>query len=570
MIRERHKTFLLFFILFITQSSFATIDDRDTLKGKSYEALRLNSLYHSKKDTSLSRVYAYGLLKKAKRENNINQILIGHHLLSLVEDEKNSLIHMDSIIILSDNKTYERYPLIGYLLKGRYYYKERNFKKSLDNFLIAYELSKKQPKDRIHTETLYSIGLIRQRTGNYDKALEDYRAAMKSLDTSQERSDYLKLLFAMSSIFYDLNKIDSAQYYSNNGYKISKELNSNFHHYFQTSEGVIHYEKENYQTSIDSLSKGAEYFKEINDLPNLSYTHHYRGLAYFKQDKKEKSIYHFKKVDSIFNILNDIHPKLRSSWEILIDHSKKQEDVTKELYYIKQLIKVDSILNDNYRYLDRNINNKYDIPLLIARKETLINEEKYKNRSNVFIIWILGFLILFSIMLLIFHKKRQKEKEKKFKNIISNLKKKISFTNQNVIENKDSSKQNTISKDVLETISIRLADLEDKTFFLTNRVTIGETAKKIGTNSKYLSNYINTSYNKNFNQYINDLRVEYAIERLKNDRLFRKWTLIAIAEEIGFNSREYFSNAFKKRYGITPSYYIKKLDVEFDAKKKDS
>jgi len=49
---------------------------------------------------------------------------------------------------------------------------------------------------------------------------------------------------------------------------------------------------------------------------------------------------------------------------------------------------------------------------------------------------------------------------------------------------------------------------------------------------------------------------------LKQDSRFRKFTIKAIANEIGFNTDQAFSKAFYKRTGIYPSYFIKELDKQ--------
>ena len=65
---------------------------------------------------------------------------------------------------------------------------------------------------------------------------------------------------------------------------------------------------------------------------------------------------------------------------------------------------------------------------------------------------------------------------------------------------------------------------------------------------------------KNFSQYINDLRIDYAMNHLLQDAKMRKYTIKAIAEECGYRNSESFSKAFFKRNGIYPSYYIKQLE----------
>lgn len=78
-------------------------------------------------------------------------------------------------------------------------------------------------------------------------------------------------------------------------------------------------------------------------------------------------------------------------------------------------------------------------------------------------------------------------------------------------------------------------------------MTIVDLAKSFGTNTKYLSKVINIYKQKSFITYINDLRVDYAIKKLKTDQKFRKYSIKAISESVGYGKAESFSNAFKKK-----------------------
>src|SRR5690606_14623444 len=94
------------------------------------------------------------------------------------------------------------------------------------------------------------------------------------------------------------------------------------------------------------------------------------------------------------------------------------------------------------------------------------------------------------------------------------------------------------------------------------KYTLNSLAKELNTNSTYLSKVINSSMQVNFSNYLNNLRVEYAIEKLAKSEKFRSYTIKAIAEESGFSTAQSFSTAFYKITGIYPSYFIKRLNKD--------
>jgi AraC-like DNA-binding protein len=121
-------------------------------------------------------------------------------------------------------------------------------------------------------------------------------------------------------------------------------------------------------------------------------------------------------------------------------------------------------------------------------------------------------------------------------------------------------KDSIIKKGTQESILQALDHFEKKQLFLIKNITLSVLSKKIKTNPKYLSFIINEYKNKSFPQYINDLRIDYIVDVLHENKTYRKYSLKAIANEIGFGNTESFNSAFHKKLGLYPSYFIKKLN----------
>lgn len=93
--------------------------------------------------------------------------------------------------------------------------------------------------------------------------------------------------------------------------------------------------------------------------------------------------------------------------------------------------------------------------------------------------------------------------------------------------------------------------------FLDKHLTLQILAKKLNTNSNYLSKSINKTFNLNFADFVNQFRVEYA-KNIINDINNDIYTLEALSHKCGFNSLSTFNRAFLKHENITPSHYRKK------------
>lgn len=123
-----------------------------------------------------------------------------------------------------------------------------------------------------------------------------------------------------------------------------------------------------------------------------------------------------------------------------------------------------------------------------------------------------------------------------------------------------STKGNTSSLDY-ETAEKYMARLENfisqENPFLNPTLTLRSLAEQIEIHPNQLSWLLNEHIGKNFNEFINQLRVE-RFKELVIDPANSHISLIGLAYESGFNSKTVFNTVFKKATGITPKQYQKR------------
>lgn len=114
-----------------------------------------------------------------------------------------------------------------------------------------------------------------------------------------------------------------------------------------------------------------------------------------------------------------------------------------------------------------------------------------------------------------------------------------------------------VNKKNLSKAAIRLENYVYKEKpYLNGDLTASELARNLQISRHQLSQILNGELDKNFYDYINELRVEEFKKRIslpKNSHL----TLLGIAFDSGFNSKTTFNTIFKKNTGLTPSEYKK-------------
>ena len=89
-------------------------------------------------------------------------------------------------------------------------------------------------------------------------------------------------------------------------------------------------------------------------------------------------------------------------------------------------------------------------------------------------------------------------------------------------------------------------------------LTLTDLAKKLETNASVISKTINQGFQMNFNDCINNYRIEAVKNSFANGE-HKKSTLLGIAYDCGFNSKATFNRAFKKNTGTTPKEFIDTL-----------
>jgi AraC-like DNA-binding protein len=204
-----------------------------------------------------------------------------------------------------------------------------------------------------------------------------------------------------------------------------------------------------------------------------------------------------------------------------------------------------------------NFLHNYDLNIIKEESKNIIASKNY------FKISLFGILILFAVVVYSFYYyyKNQKEKHYRFLKIIQDLKEsKTSEIGILQIDKTEPQPKQTLDEELIEKIALGLKKLELKETFLDPNFKLAFVAKKLNTNTAYLSQYFNQVKQKTFSEYTQELRIHYVLQKLKDAPYFRKYTLQTIAEEVGYKDANTLVRVFKKQTGLSPNYYIEKLE----------
>lgn len=100
--------------------------------------------------------------------------------------------------------------------------------------------------------------------------------------------------------------------------------------------------------------------------------------------------------------------------------------------------------------------------------------------------------------------------------------------------------------------------MESEQPYLNPDLTLGDLARQVGVSTNTLSQVINASFGRNFNDFVNGYRVEAIKAKLAAGEQKQK-SLLGIAMDCGFNSKATFNRTFKKFTQVSPSEFSRRL-----------
>ncbi|CAD7806516.1 hypothetical protein CHRY9390_01522 [Chryseobacterium aquaeductus] len=546
----------------------------DSLKNKSFEQLQKQYDKVFRIDNHKAEIYANTILSKGKKEKDNILIYDGYYKIAHTKGLKSENGHpyADSLINITKRVDTNEYPAKAHIIKGILYNYDWKYAEALDHYIEAQKLSKNKNSDQFfYIKKL--IGILKTATDENKEALplflEYYNYQKQKVNASnKDIKSYIGSIFSVANCYNKDKQYKNALTYINIGLKECDRLRDYTHYpYFISGTGIANYYLKNYRKAAENHLKAENSFLKNSDYGNLAITYYFLGKINHDTHKDNIAVKYFIKADSVLMLSKDFYPITRDGYEVLIDYYKKTGDKEKQLKYIDKLFYADSIINNSKQYLSKEIYKKYDTPILLEKKEHLINDLSYKNSL---LYWCLAVgLVVLSALLFMFikNKKKVQEYKKQAELLVRNSKStdiipQIPVSQDEKINEDNSVSQKpktTVPNNILIELKSQLDLFEANKVFLQKNITVDRLAKDLGTNRDYLSKSVNELKGKNFSQYLNELRINYIVEELKTNNVLRKHTISAIAEDIGFNNAESFSNAFKKITGTLPSYYIKLL-----------
>uniref|UniRef100_UPI004049ADC7 helix-turn-helix domain-containing protein n=3 Tax=Flavobacterium sp. TaxID=239 RepID=UPI004049ADC7 len=559
------KKFLsrFFWVLLFSTSLFSQehgFQIPDSLKTKPYQYF-FDQMEAHELDTIQAIFYIDAWLQKAKNENNNKEIVRAFsEKIYFVKDDL-PLKFADSAILFAlktkDNEVIGK----SFFTRGTKFYLYGNYEKALSLFLKADDYFSKTESEYLRYKLKFSIANIKYYLEFYEEALALFEGCASYFKTSEDynyRQGYLNSLNSMGLCYAKLKKYDlcttTNEFALSEARRIGDESMIGF---LIQSEGINQYFKKNYLVSIKKLEEARPLILKEMNFGTATVGQFYTAKSYWDLGQKEKAIFYFKKVDAYFEKEQYMRPDFREGYELLVTYYKEKDDFVNQLFYINRLLKADSVLNENYKNMSSKIHKEYDTKALLLEKEQAEN----KLAESEILIWVLyvgiGFLFVFSLMIYYRYYNNKKIFKAKLESFLNNENQVVQDDEPKATPPK---KPLEINPEVVQNILKALEKFEVKNKFLKKDITLVSLAKDFETNSNYLSKVIQYEKDKNFTNYLNDLRIGYITKLMQKDTRYRNYTIKALAEEAGFATPQHFSKAFFAVHGFYPSLFLSEMN----------
>jgi len=362
--------------------------------------------YYLQSDTSATLKYARAYFNSSLDIKDTNHIARGYYL-RIISNQKSSRNDLyDSIIALKSGLKENDILTTAYYDLGVHRYNKFRYSEALTYYIKAKESNYGNKKEYFDFKINIDIAALKIRIEENQEAFDllqkSWKEALKNNYEKKYPDDYISTILSLADVCRKLQKIDSAQSYINLGLEKSKEKNKTQYYRFQLLQGITRLS--NYYTPdiFHTMEQAIHYLNSnnhttlIDENINISLAYYHIGKSHIKNDKPDKAMHYFHKVDSIIGNNATILPETLESYTYLKNYYGDKGDIQKQLKYLTKLLSFKDSLESQYKFINNEIKEKYDFPLLLEEEKKIIYryEKGYQKFSIlIYVLSIVGFLI---------------------------------------------------------------------------------------------------------------------------------------------------------------------------------
>lgn len=512
-------------------------------------------------DTTKALVYLDAWVRKAKQEGERVQQATAYKTMLFYVSNPVKLSYADTLIQMA--KAERNGSAIGeaYMIKGVLYNREHKLGKALDHYLLSARYTDSTSDEAGKFRNKLSIATVKYQLGFYEESLQLSKSCNNFFAQAKNRGDgssYLVSLYNTAMVYSKLGRHDLSFQYSKEGADLTSKLGyPDFVHFFQYSRAQNLYYSRQYQEALDAFAQVNKDVYMKQDPAKQATAKMYMGLCYWEMGDREQAVSYLKAAEEWVSHSKGVRLELMPTFTYLVDYYKVKGDEKQQLHYIRNLIHADSIIQADYKYMSVRIHREYDTKELQAASRQLESQLRDKTREVTFLWVSLALISVATAYYAVGYFRKKKSYKKRFDQIITGGIEPVPALMEVVKDKKPD-----INPEVVKAIKQQLDLFENNRGFLKTDLTVVNLAASFNTNANYLSKIINYYRGKPYAAYLNELRINYCIQMLRENPTVRKYSIKALAEECGFKTAQHFSKAFHGITGLYPSFFLSELEKQ--------
>lgn len=565
-----NKNLLLF--CFCLNFSLLFGQDKTELSQLSYQRIGDTINRYLVNDLSKAVDAANAYIFKARQQQDITKECEGLNALASTYERhrefKKARIQFEKVLELAQQNELKEQIIASHFLGARIELASTNAAKAIERLESGLKLAEEIDNEYWKEYILQYISYILQMSGDTEKAIDIRKESISFYKNRPIDSVYtidikkqalIRSYSEISESFIKVKQLDSAKHYTELLSNLVTPNDSCSQRILYEIKGEIDFAEENYSQAKEKFKQASKLCDPNSPLGDLRMKYDLGKSAHGEGNFEEAK-----------NILQqglenyDVKPTeegyMFDYYKILADSYKETGNLERANFYFEKYINSSSAF-DKIKSQVKASTKAQEIEKFRSELKVLEAEKEEKQNHLYYLLLGTSLIILVLLYVMLHFYRTKKKNEVKFKALMQKINKpheidNITDTRDEVLEEKSST---DVPEETRQQILIGLKRLAEQEYFLKQDCNSYNVARKINTNTSYLSKVINSHFGKNFNTYINDLRINYAILRLKNDVIFRSYSIQSIAEELGYKSADSFSKYFKLSTGLNPSFYIKEI-----------
>lgn len=372
-----------------------------------------------------------------------------------------------------------------------------------DSALLLYDQAYKiriKVKDSIFSDLFQNIGGVNQSFERYDSAFFYYRKALNSANMFNWNVDKASSLSSIGELHFELGNLDSSMYYLEK----SNVIASQGKFLDLKADNFLYLSK--IEERRGNSARSLYYHKRYSDIKDSVF-----NVFQFSKVHEAEFLYNMAKIDKQIRALN-------------VEQEMKERTIEMQLWLqIAMGLALLTVLSFFVMLYIKNKNLNVAYTKLVAKSVDIVNSDRINQQLKL------------------------------------GQGNDVSGDVSNSVEEGQKYQRSNLTDYAKGQLTARILEImNDRSVFCDPEFSLDILADMVGSNTTYISQIINGTFNKNFRLFLSEYRVKEACKLLA-DSNNKKYSIETIAFMVGFKSKSNFNPIFKEVTGVTPSFYIKSI-----------